>query len=932
MNIKTRYYLKIPLGIAHQGHPIGESSTIGHYIDKRIITKINDLVKNNITNLTEVKRCLSQYVDENLFQGIPTSKKPKQSNRRYYPTRKDLRNQVAKALTSFKRCGDDQESLAQKIKEWQHSSPNSNFFYRTRDQVAATGESKVCEQSFLFVHQEPWQQRLLARYGQELCFMDATYKTTRYAIPLFFLCVHTNVGYKVVAEFMCQTEDQVLITEALSIIKKWNPSWSPKFFMVDYSTAEIGALEEVFKGIEVYICDFHRLQAQQRWSRAGKNGLSPTEKELFMAYMNKITYARTEDDFRKKVAKLKESHLYKSKAHVQRYVETTWLSCASRWAFAYRKRQATNIANTNNGTEAQNRLFKYDYLPRSIDKSIFGIAVMIVESFIPDSYQHYLDLNLRLSDSYRKYHPSVPAYLHNRPPHFVKHCMRSRFAAEEFQEKDVLPSGNIPANGVFSVASSSKSKLRHVVDFSLPSCTCESWMNSHFLCKHFYAVMKFHPQWNFSSLPACYKNSVFLTLDTGHLPSCKARPQQECSPPPTPLSPPRDNPEKSNEGKVDERSLAEAEATTNAAGLSKTLQSKVKLLLDTSYILDDIGALKEAIKRVDDITSFLKSHCSFHNGLPLRSSPTKKKLKITSSDYHKVFHKQLPPRRRWKKKPDQPPIVIDLSDDDSDYDNAVDSGKNETASANDGRSPSHEVDLSDGDGYDGERSGKDESARRENEKVDNKKESSSLHQHAQSQDDQQRATIDEQLACNAVDRLINVSGIAVKPTDKMLQIGPANLTVNDLWTLIPPVQLKTAMDKSPNLGIGSIIPGWLSDMVLDKSKTCRYFLDPANDDTPRTITRKSQPSLARLINNISSLSAFVREEISIPASTSWKSDRMLLRGYSVPAMTTFTQASLNTFTATYNYYLHNLEEDTRERHPKLVIPQLPHKIQICILP
>lgn len=29
-------------------------------------------------------------------------------------------------------------------------------------------------------------------------------ETTNYAILLFFVCVHTNVGYKVVAEFMCQ--------------------------------------------------------------------------------------------------------------------------------------------------------------------------------------------------------------------------------------------------------------------------------------------------------------------------------------------------------------------------------------------------------------------------------------------------------------------------------------------------------------------------------------------------------------------------------------------------------------------------------------------------------------------------------------------------------------------------------------------------------
>ena len=51
-----------------------------------------------------------------------------------------------------------------------------------------------CQQTMLFVHKLAWQQRLLCRYGQNMCLLDATYKTCKYALPLFFLCVKTNVG------------------------------------------------------------------------------------------------------------------------------------------------------------------------------------------------------------------------------------------------------------------------------------------------------------------------------------------------------------------------------------------------------------------------------------------------------------------------------------------------------------------------------------------------------------------------------------------------------------------------------------------------------------------------------------------------------------------------------------------------------------------
>ena len=59
----------------------------------------------------------------------------------------------------------------------------------------------------------------LCRYPN-LVLMDATYKTCKLALPLFFLVVHMNVGYSVVAEFIIQHEDTTSITEALQILRK----------------------------------------------------------------------------------------------------------------------------------------------------------------------------------------------------------------------------------------------------------------------------------------------------------------------------------------------------------------------------------------------------------------------------------------------------------------------------------------------------------------------------------------------------------------------------------------------------------------------------------------------------------------------------------------------------------------------------------------
>ena len=71
----------------------------------------------------------------------------------------------------------------------------------------------------MFVHQSKDQRRLLERYGDEICMLDATYKTTRYSLPLFFVVVKTNVDYQIVGSFVVQSETTDAIFEALSVLK-----------------------------------------------------------------------------------------------------------------------------------------------------------------------------------------------------------------------------------------------------------------------------------------------------------------------------------------------------------------------------------------------------------------------------------------------------------------------------------------------------------------------------------------------------------------------------------------------------------------------------------------------------------------------------------------------------------------------------------------
>ena len=61
-----------------------------------------------------------------------------------------------------------------------------------------------------------------------------------------------------VASFVTQSETTYAIKEALSLIMKWNLSWYPKHFMVDYAEEEINAVESLFPGISLYIVSIWR--------------------------------------------------------------------------------------------------------------------------------------------------------------------------------------------------------------------------------------------------------------------------------------------------------------------------------------------------------------------------------------------------------------------------------------------------------------------------------------------------------------------------------------------------------------------------------------------------------------------------------------------------------------------------------------------------
>lgn len=110
------------------------------------------------------------------------------------------------------------------------------------------------------------RSRMLVRFGQ-IVGMDATYKTVMWGLPFFILCVVNAQGQAYpAAYFWLSSETKEGIAEVLVCLKSMVPEWAPQIFMVDKSSAEIGAIEMVFPPPDTHtsLCDFH---VKQSWHR-----------------------------------------------------------------------------------------------------------------------------------------------------------------------------------------------------------------------------------------------------------------------------------------------------------------------------------------------------------------------------------------------------------------------------------------------------------------------------------------------------------------------------------------------------------------------------------------------------------------------------------------------------------------------------------------
>ncbi|XP_055073934.2 uncharacterized protein [Misgurnus anguillicaudatus] len=668
-------HVKIPLAGAHKNHNTSRNCHFSNNIHYMVRDKIQEYVSLGITSVPFLKKVLKTFVQKEL-SGMG-SFLPHPQDPSYYPSSHVIQNHVHQALVCGKYSGFDQLQVEKKIDEWKLTDPNAKFFFRkctenNIEQTVLKFEMKAEEQgfpgtedsdlegnntheitssqeTFLFIHQNVQQQELLKRYG-DMVLLDATYRTTKYALPLFLVVVRTNVGYKPIAEFICEKETTAAITEALNILKQWNQHWEPQFFMLDYSQQEYQALKRVFLNSQNYLCSFHREQAWIRWTKQAKNKLSLSEQNELLNHLRDIASAPSEASCDREVERLKESKVYKS-LEVKNYVDRRWLCVRERWCRAYAPHGFSVAVTTNNGVEALNKSLKSFYLKFSGTGSLSSLLETLICEFVPEQLLSYSRLNFIYSSECKTYNPAVPAFLKDRPRNFVKHCLNSIKAASSYSKEHVKVLGKESFH-VKSETTSTWYKVELGDSEKYPSCECVLFKTTFLPCKHFFAIFR-HTDKKWVDLSPEYRQSPYITLDfnvalTQDPQSNEISNQEDLCfdvfDSPVPCT-----------GKQKHGSESQS---PNVAVDQWHLREQLKTLHDISYICTDKEAIKNASRVVHGLCETLKSCLPKEEGLVLQQQePAKKNLRALPSRLKKV--KQKTSRKRKT-------VAIDENEEDAD--------------------------------------------------------------------------------------------------------------------------------------------------------------------------------------------------------------------------------------------------------------------------
>lgn len=186
---------------------------------------------------------------------------PANHRRKFYPNEKDIANYMYKSRLLSKINVTEKQLMYELVDELKAEYSNDKFLFHveTDNQCPISNDfnNKTTkdnknnlqlsnEQKFFFAYQSSFQQGYISLYGKQAILTGISETLPHLPFPCYGVFVPTNVDYQLVYCFIVQSSKLDYLRQGLAPLLEWNPSWSPKFFTVDFSIEQINIIEEMF--------------------------------------------------------------------------------------------------------------------------------------------------------------------------------------------------------------------------------------------------------------------------------------------------------------------------------------------------------------------------------------------------------------------------------------------------------------------------------------------------------------------------------------------------------------------------------------------------------------------------------------------------------------------------------------------------------------
>ena len=164
----------------------------------------------------------------------------------------------------------------------------------------------------------------------ELLFADSTYKLNDDDMPLYaMVAVDGNNRTRPVCVFIVTNETEATLSSMLGMFKEDNDAWTrTQVVLTDKDFTERSCFKQALPQISLQICLFHVKRNFGREVTTSKHNITSSEREEYLAYIERLVHSKSEDDYQRVLAEFFENCPSES---VRLYYTSNWHHIRDQW-------------------------------------------------------------------------------------------------------------------------------------------------------------------------------------------------------------------------------------------------------------------------------------------------------------------------------------------------------------------------------------------------------------------------------------------------------------------------------------------------------------------------------------------------------------------------------------------------------------------------